>query len=52
MNETSMIKIDSAPKDFKIEELNVTMLVKDEKSKKFQTINGNWKPESSIPKEK
>ena len=48
--EEPSIKVDSPTKDYKIEELKVTMLVKDEKSNKLQKIENNWKPEESIPK--
>ena len=49
-SENSTIKVESPTKDYKIEELKVTMLVKDEKSNKIQKIENNWKPEDSIPK--
>jgi hypothetical protein len=46
--ENAVIKLEtpmSNSKDYKIEQVKVTMLVKDEKSNSLQEINGDWTPE-------
>ena len=40
----AVVKLESPRKDLKIEQVKVSMLVKDEKSNNLQEINGDWKP--------
>jgi hypothetical protein len=35
-------------KDMKIEEVKLTMVVKDDKTNSIQSIQGNWKPANSV----
>lgn len=45
--ENAVVKLETpmaSSKDFKIEQVKVTMLVKDEKSNNLQEINGDWTP--------
>lgn len=46
--DNAVVKLETpmaSSKDYKIEQVKVTMLVKDEKSNSLQEINGDWKPE-------
>lgn len=46
--ENAVIKLETplnSSRDYKIEQVKVSMLVKDEKSKSLQEINGDWKNE-------
>jgi hypothetical protein len=51
LNTNALIKLEAPSKDHRIEEVNVTMVVKDEKSNVSQKYGGNWKPEASIVKQ-
>jgi hypothetical protein len=45
--ENAVIKLETPmanSKDYKIEQVKVTMVVKDEKSNSLQEINGDWTP--------
>jgi hypothetical protein len=46
--DSAIVKLESPRKDLKIEQVKVSMLVKDETSNSIQEINGDWKPDSSI----
>lgn len=46
--ENAVVKLETpmaSSRDYKIEQVKVTMLVKDEKSNSLQEINGNWTPD-------
>ncbi len=43
--DNAIVKLETPRKDLKIEQVKVSMLVKDEKSNNVQEINGDWKPE-------
>lgn len=48
--DNAVVKLETpmaSSRDFKIEQVKVTMLVKDEKSNSLQEINGDWKPEQN-----
>ncbi len=44
----AVIKIEAPVKDMKIEEVKLTMFVKDDKTNTIQSIQGNWKPAESV----
>lgn len=47
--ENTVVKLETPmignSKDYKIEQVKVTMLVKDENTNSFQEINGDWRPD-------
>lgn len=51
INTNALIKLGAPSRDHKIEEVNVTMVVKDEKSNVTQKYGGNWKPDASVVKQ-
>ena len=42
------MKLESPFKDYKIEKVKLTMLVKDEASNNVEEMNGDWNPETSF----
>ena len=50
--DNQFIQVVSPRNDLKIEEVKVRMIVKDEKSNIAQQIEGTWKPDLSVVKNK